>query len=82
MSETNGHPESRLDRIEAILDRHSNMFVGADAAMERHRTVMASIEAAMERHRTMIVSIDAGMDNINKSIDRQILANEAAHQRF
>lgn len=45
MSETNG--QSRFDRIEAILERHS----------------------------TMIVSIDA-------SIERQIAANEAAHDRF
>jgi hypothetical protein len=82
MGETNGHGESRLDRIEALLDRHSNMFVVSDAAMERHSAMIASTDAAMERHSTMIVSIEAAMERIDASIDRQILANEAAHERF
>lgn len=54
MSETNGRSESRLDRIEAILERHS----------------------------TMMISIEASIDRQNLAIDRQILANEAAHARF
>jgi hypothetical protein len=61
VSETNGHGESRLDRIERILERHSSMI-------ERH-------DAMIERHDAMMVSIDA-------SIERQVLANEAARERF
>jgi len=96
MSGTNGHGESRLDRIEAILERHSTMFVvtdaamerhsamiaGTDAAMERHRAMIVGIDEAMKRHSTLIVSIEASTDSINASIDRQIFANEAAHERF
>jgi hypothetical protein len=40
MSETNG--QSRLDRIEAILDRHSTMIVSNEASLGR-------IEASIER---------------------------------
>jgi hypothetical protein len=35
MSETNGHEQSRLDRIEAILERHSTMIVSIEASIER-----------------------------------------------
>jgi hypothetical protein len=46
MSETNGHGESRLDRSEQILERHSSVMLSIDASIERQ--VLAN-EAARER---------------------------------
>jgi hypothetical protein len=49
---------SRLDRIEAMLERHATMIIDSDI---RHH---------------------AALDRIEKMIDRQVLANEAAHDHF
>lgn len=58
MSEANGNSQSRFERIEEMLERHSTMLVDFDI---RHQTAM---------------------DRIDASIERQILANDAAHERF
>ena len=59
VSQTNGEKgNSRLDRIEKILDRHSTMIIDIE---QRHSDAMDRIEA---------------------SIERQVLANEAAHERL
>lgn len=68
MSDTNGNSESRLDRIERMLEGHSSI-------MARHDSMMISIDAS-------IISINASIISMNASIDRQVLANEAARERF
>jgi hypothetical protein len=46
MSETNG--QSRLDRIEAILDRHSTMIASIEASIERRERANEAAERANE----------------------------------
>jgi ATP phosphoribosyltransferase len=61
----NGNGESRLDRIEAIMERHAAMIVDQEM---RHHDAASRHEAAIER--------------IDEMIERQVLANEVAHDEF
>lgn len=61
----NGNGESRLDRIEKIMERHAAMIV--DQELRHHD--------AASRHA-------AAIDRIDEMIERQVLANEDAHDEF
>lgn len=71
---TNGG--SRLDRIEAMLDRHAVMIVDQEM---RHHTAISRIEDLIEqgeeRHHAAVARIEDLMG-------RQVLANEEAHDEF
>jgi hypothetical protein len=68
-----------MDRMEEMLDRHSTMMV--DLEMRHHEAASRNDEAfarnseAFARHNEAITRIDA-------MIERQVLANELAHDEF
>jgi X-X-X-Leu-X-X-Gly heptad repeat protein len=64
MSEANGHEQSRLDRIEAILERHSTMIVSIEASIERQ-------ERANEKAHDLFKEED------KRLLTSQILMNDA-----
>jgi hypothetical protein len=61
-----------MDRMEEMLDRHSTMMV--DLEMRHHEAALRNDEA-FARHNGAITRIDA-------MIERQVLANEIAHDEF
>jgi hypothetical protein len=70
-----GNGNSRLDRIENLLEGHGRMLVDHDLAMAAHDAAMATHAEAMAAH-------DVAIRRIDEMLARSERRNAEAHERF
>jgi hypothetical protein len=74
MSEPNG--QSRLDRIEAILERHSTMIVSIEASIERqeraNEVAHERFEAEDKRLLTAQILMNSAMERTNIAVEKMV----------